>query len=94
MSQPVEKLRKIWSPEMEAAEMFADLNPQTELDSMVRHLLHAILEQVVKGPVQVNLEQLNTGTLRWEIVHPQLAPAVHGPKTCIVWVEGADEHQA
>ena len=69
---PVEKLRRIWTPGREIEEVVSQLEPQTELDSMVRDILHRMIEQ--RGPVTLELGSevdpiFNTGTLRWEIIH-------------------------
>lgn len=69
---PIEKLRQIWTPGREIEEVILSLEPQSELDSMIRHFLHAIIQQ--KGPQTINLGSaenpvLNTGTLRWETIH-------------------------
>jgi hypothetical protein len=69
---PVEKLRRIWTPGREIEEVVARLDPQTELDSMVRHFFTAIVQEL--GSVKLDLgseanPRLNTGTIRWEIVH-------------------------
>jgi hypothetical protein len=76
---PIEKLRRIWTPGREVEELIHELDPQTQLDSMMRDLLHRTIEQ--RGPVTLDLGSeaapvLNTGRLRWEVVH--------GP--------GSDEH--
>lgn len=88
---PIEKLRRIWTPGREVEEIVHALNPQTELDSMIRHLLHAIVQ--TEGPKTLNLgseinPNMNTGTLRWEVVHgpgPDVPEA--RPRQVIIWVE-------
>jgi hypothetical protein len=87
---PVERLRQIWTPDREVHEITANLDPGTELDSMVRDLLHRIIEQ--KGPVTVKLTQgdqaiLNTGNLRWEVVTHELMPGITGHREVSLWIE-------
>lgn len=69
---PVEKLRRIWTPGREIEEVVAQLDPQTDLDSQIRDILHRAVQQ--RGPVTLEIGSevepiLNTGTLRWEIIH-------------------------
>jgi hypothetical protein len=82
---PFEKLRTIWTPERELDEFFTDLSPQTELDSMIRDYLHRVIQQ--RGPVILDLDALNVGSLRWEIIHHQPAPGVKGQRQISLWVE-------
>jgi hypothetical protein len=89
---PVEKLRKIWTPGREIEELVAKLDPQTELDSMVRHFLHALIQQ--HGPRTIELGSseepvLNTGVLRWEIIHgPGFDDAPHlRRRQAALWIE-------
>lgn len=86
MSQPVEKLRRIWTPEREIEEISASLDPGTTLDSIVRDLLHRTIQQ--KGPVTLNLDALNAGTLRWEVVTHEPSPGLRGRTEVSIWVEG------
>lgn len=81
MSQALENLRKIWTPNKEIEEMGADLAPQTALDSQIRDLFHKIVQQNGPMPIQVLADQLNTGTLRWETVEQA------GKRTVTIWVE-------
>jgi hypothetical protein len=81
---PVEKLRRIWTPEREIDEIFSKLDPGTELDSMIRDLLHRTIQQ--KGPVTLSLDPPNTGTLRWEIIHYEPHGLV-GHREISIWVE-------
>ena len=69
---PIEKLRRIWTPGREIEEIIVRLDPQTEVDSMIRDFLHRAIQQC--GPVVLNLGSEadpieNVGVLRWEIVH-------------------------
>jgi hypothetical protein len=82
---PVEKLRRIWTPGREVEELVARLEPQSELDSMIRHLLHAICQQ--KGSMTINLDDFNIGTLRWEVIHHEPSPGVVGRREVTIWVE-------
>lgn len=93
LTHPVEKLRRIWTPNREIEELTANLDPQTELDSIIRDLLHRTIQQY--GPVTLTLEEngrqvMNEGTLRWEIVHHQPAEGIIGRREISVWVEGVE----
>jgi predicted P-loop ATPase len=89
---PIEKLRQIWTPGREIEEFIHRLDPQRELDSMVRHILHAIVQQ--QGPHTIDLGSeidpvKNHGTLRWEIVHgpgPEDMPEWRR-RELTIWVE-------
>ncbi|HEY1248342.1 MAG TPA: hypothetical protein VGE97_05100 [Nitrososphaera sp.] len=68
---PIERLRRIWTPGREIEEVVAQLGPQTELDSLMRDFLHRTIQQ--KGPVTLDIGSLvdpvmNTGVLRWETI--------------------------
>ena len=84
MTHPVEKLRQIWTPEREVEEFHLDLRPQTRLDSVVRDLLHRTIQQ--KGPVTLDLDTDNVGTLRWEVITHQPSPGVMGRTEISIWV--------
>lgn len=89
LTDPLERLRRVWSPDREILEVVQRLEPQTELDSQVRDFLHRIVQQ--RGPVTLVLEDrggpvLNTGTLRWEIVHHEPQPGVAGRREVSLWV--------
>jgi len=89
---PIEKLRRIWTPGSEIEEIIAELEPRSQLDSMVRHILHAICQQ--HGPQRISLGSevepvQNFGSLRWEIIHgpgPDEMPEIR-TRELTVWVE-------
>jgi hypothetical protein len=87
---PIEKLRRIWTPGREIEELVHNLEPQTELDSMIRHFLHAICQQ--HGPQRVRLgsemqPELNFGTLRWEIIHGPGPVEEMREREVTIWIE-------
>lgn len=89
-THPVEKLRRIWTPNKEIREFHESLEPRTELDSMVRDFLHRIIQN--KGPMTLKLEERgapipNTGTLRFEIIHHEPAPGVITGREVSIWIE-------
>jgi hypothetical protein len=93
LSSPLERLRKAWSPGSEIEETVAELDPGSELDSMIRDWLHRVCEQ--NGPQKVVLGvggdlRLNTGTLRFEIVHFEPSPGSSGQRELTIWVEDAE----
>lgn len=89
---PIEKLRRIWTPGREVEEVIARLEPQTELDSMIRHILHAIVQQHGPQTIQLGSEVepiWNSGILRWETIHgpgPETMPEIRR-RELTVWVE-------
>lgn len=92
---PVEKLRRIWTPGREIEEVVANLDPQTQLDNIIRDTLYAICQQ--HGPQRITLgSELSPfvikGVLRWEIVHgpgPEHLPELRH-REMTVWVEDGD----
>lgn len=91
MTSPVEKLRRIWSPDKEVIERFESLDPATELDSIIRDYLHRTIEQ--RGAVTLILADEygnfipNTGKLRWETVNHEPTPGKIGRREVTIWVE-------
>lgn len=85
LTHPIEKLRRIWTPEREVEEVFTNLDPQTRLDSMIRDLLHRTVQQ--RGPVTLDLDALNVGTLRWEIITHEPSPGIAGRSEVSIWIE-------
>jgi hypothetical protein len=81
LTQPVEKLRQIWTPGREVEEITANLEPGSDLDSQIRDLLHRIIQQ--RGPVTLDLEVKNVGNLRWEVI----AHGLTGRQEISIWVE-------
>lgn len=90
MSEPVEKLRTIWTPDKEVEELFADLSPATELDSLMRFFVSAIVEKLGSVKIELGSEAMPrtlTGTIRWEIVHgpgPEDRPDLR-PRELTIW---------
>jgi hypothetical protein len=92
---PIEKLRRIWTPGREIEEVVAELEPRTELDSIIRDTLYSILMQ--HGPQRINLGSdvepfIISGTLRWEVVHgpgPDSMPELRR-REMTIWVENGD----
>lgn len=90
---PVEKLRRIWTPGREIEEVVARLDPATYLDSQIRQGFHLVIQQ--KGPQTIDIGSeidpvLCAGTLRWEIVHgpgADEAPELRR-RQLAVWIEG------
>lgn len=82
---PVERLRQIWTPNDELSELSMDLEPQSQLDSIIRDLFHRTILQ--GGPVTVSMDIPNTGMMRWEIVAHQPTPGVIGRTEASIWVQ-------
>lgn len=84
MTDSVERLRRIWTPEREIEELFADLSPSTALDSQLRDFLCRIVDQAPGRSVKINLTgDVRPFNLRWEIVHSG------GYRECTLWAEDA-----
>lgn len=64
--RPVETLRRIWTPDREVRELVANLDPATEVDSLIRDFFCRMVQQA--GSVRLDMETPNTGDIRWEIV--------------------------
>lgn len=66
----VEKVRRIWTPDQEVQELVANLEPQTEVDSIVRDFFCRTVKKVHdagKGPLTLDITEPNNGNIRWEI---------------------------
>jgi hypothetical protein len=90
MAHPVERLRRIWTPGREVEEVVAKLGPGSELDSMIRHFLHAVVQQNGTQRVQLGSEAFpleNTGTLRWETVHGPGPTPEFRSREVTLWIE-------
>jgi hypothetical protein len=73
-TSPIERLRKVATPDREIEEFFADLSPQTRIDSEIRDLFCRIIEQ--HGPFTVDMERPNTYKINIEKVVYNPAPGV------------------
>jgi NADPH-dependent glutamate synthase beta subunit-like oxidoreductase len=92
-ASPLEKLRRVWTPDREILEVIAALDPRTELDSMLRDWLHRVIEQTGPKTVVLGIGEtrvVNTGTLRWEVVHHEPTPGIPGRREVTLWIEGAE----
>lgn len=87
MTNILEPIRRLWTPKNDIEEVFRDLSPQTELDSILRDFLHRTIQQ--RGPVTLDLSSLNTGQLRWEVIHHEPQPGIVGGHEVSLWVEDA-----
>jgi len=61
---PVERLRRIWTPDKELYERADSLDPGTELDSQIRELFSRIVERV--GSIELDVTDPVRGYIRWE----------------------------
>lgn len=75
---PVERLRRIWTPQSEVYERIESLDPQTELDSKIRDLFSRLVERI--GSIELDLEEPPTGYIRWEEV-----TGIDGRRYVTVW---------
>lgn len=83
-SEQIESLRKIVSPLNEVEEFFADLSPQQVMDDKIRDLFSRIVEQ--KGPITIDGETFQSGTIKWEEFVYNPAPGVF-KKMITIWHE-------
>jgi hypothetical protein len=84
---PVEKLRRIWTPEREIDEIFSKLEPGSVLDSMIRDFFYRIIDQHHNRSVRISLEGLNYGNIRWEVVRYEPMPGVVRDAEATIWLE-------
>lgn len=65
---PVEALRRIWTPQREVEEFFADLSPQSALDSEIRDYFSRIIDKYGSITLDVTEPTREFG-IRWNVVH-------------------------
>jgi len=85
--QPVERLRRIWTPEREVYELTGNLDPGSTVDSVIRELFSRMVKQV--GAMQIDVTDPVDGFIRWEIVRA-------GPRQRVVavwWVAEPDSRE-
>jgi hypothetical protein len=61
---PVERLRRVWTPEKELYELADKLEPSTELDSKIRELFSRMAMRV--GSIELDVTEPTFGYVRWE----------------------------
>lgn len=67
----VEPLRKLITPDKPAVELAADLEPGTELDSLIRDFFTRLVRKIElqdEGPIILDLEEINDGFVHWQMV--------------------------
>jgi hypothetical protein len=64
--QPVERLRRIWTPEREVYEIIDKIDPGSAVDSVIRELFSRMVKQV--GAIQLDVTDPVDGFIRWEVV--------------------------
>jgi len=65
---PVEALRRIWTPQREIEELFANLAPGTALDSEIRDFFCRIIERV--GTIELDVtDPVPNFDIRWNTIH-------------------------
>lgn len=62
----LEALRRIWTPDREVEEITANLDPQSELDSVIREYFSRIMQHA--KTVTLDLSEPTHGTVNWEVV--------------------------
>jgi hypothetical protein len=82
---PFEKLRRIWTPDRELQEHMTNLEPQSELDSIIREYFHRTVIQY--GPIKLNLDFPMTGSIRWEVVQHLPENGTVGAREVTIWHE-------
>jgi len=63
---PVERLRRIWTPDREIYELADSLDPSSSMDSVIRELFSRMVKQV--GAIQIDVTDPVDGFIRWELV--------------------------
>jgi hypothetical protein len=66
MWTPVERLRRIWTPNREVYELADSLQPSTELDSKIREYFSRVIREV--GSIQIDVTDPVDGFIRFEEV--------------------------
>ena len=70
MRNPIEALRKVWTPEREIDQLFSDLSPQTALDSEIRDYFSRMILKY--GTVTLDITHpVPQFNIRWEVIHTQ-----------------------
>ena len=66
--KPLEKLRRIWTPEREIDQIFSDLSPQTALDSEIRDYFSRLIDRL--GTVTLDVtDPVPEFDIRWEVIN-------------------------
>lgn len=79
----VEKLRRIWTPDREVEELFADLSPQSALDSEIRDYFSRImfLHKQITLDISDPVPEFN---IRWNVIH---TPPPNPRRQVSIWIE-------
>lgn len=78
---PVEALRRIWTPEREIEQLFSDLSPGTALDSQIRDYFCRIVDHA--GTIELDLtDPVPLFDVRWEVVH---TPPPNARRKITIW---------
>jgi len=86
MIHPVEKLRRIWTPEREIEQLFSDLSPGTALDAEIRDYFVRIIDKY--GSIELDLtEPVPEFNVNWNVVHT-LPP--NSRRKVTIWKESSD----
>lgn len=81
---PVERLRRIWTPDREILERVENLEPQTEVDSIVRELFSRMVKE--QRHVTLSRREPVDGEIRWEFINREIAPGIYEPEVSVWWV--------
>lgn len=78
-----ESLRRIWSPGREIDQVVADLDPQSELDSLIRDYFSRIVFKA--KTITLDLDEPNHGTVNWEVVSVPIGNGQFKKQATIWW---------
>jgi len=78
---PVERLRRIWTPEREIEEVFSDLSPGTALDSEIRDYFCRIIDKY--GSIELDITDPPAQFMvNWSVIH---TPPPNSRRKVTIW---------
>lgn len=78
LGAPVERLRRVWTPDKELYELADKLDPGSELDSKIRELFSRMAMKL--GTIEVDTTDPTFGFIRWEEIQMQ-----NGRRKTTIW---------
>ena len=85
---PIEALRRIWTPEREVEELFANLAPGTALDSEIRDFFCRIIDKY--GTVELDITDPPPHFMvNWNVIH---TPPPNSRRMVTIW-KSPDQRQ-
>lgn len=82
MKNPIEALRRVWTPEREVEQLFSDLSPGTALDSEIRDYFSRMM--LMQGTVTIDItDPVPPFDIRWEVIH---TPPPNARRQVTIWI--------